>query len=137
MCKIALDRLASFPPLSNKPFPLRIANAAIYWSISMIIVRINVQHIKQIKESKKNRYVITWTRASGRDSNITRSTPKGHDICSRTSLSAIWTQRRNQNRQNWMLKSRMQDSITSFSFQNFVAIEYCKSQIMKIFCYIL
>jgi hypothetical protein len=38
-------------------------------------------------------YVITWTRASGRDSNITRSTPKGHDIFSRVSLSASWTQR--------------------------------------------
>lgn len=30
LCRIAFDLLASFPPFNKSPFPLRIANAAIY-----------------------------------------------------------------------------------------------------------
>lgn len=30
LCKIAFDRLASFPPFKRSPFPLRIAKEAIY-----------------------------------------------------------------------------------------------------------
>mmetsp|Transcript_2268 Transcript_2268/g.4554 ORF Transcript_2268/g.4554 Transcript_2268/m.4554 type:complete len:207 (+) Transcript_2268:734-1354(+) len=65
-CRMMFERVASLPPFSNNPFPLRMARLAI------------------------------WGRASGRDSKMIRSTPSGEVTCFKTRPSATCVWRRHR-----------------------------------------
>mmetsp|Transcript_24884 Transcript_24884/g.41602 ORF Transcript_24884/g.41602 Transcript_24884/m.41602 type:complete len:242 (+) Transcript_24884:936-1661(+) len=65
-CRIMFERMASLPPLSSSPFPLRMARL----------------HI--------------WGRASGRDSKMMSKTPRGEVTCfsTRPSATCVWRKHR-------------------------------------------